>query len=107
MSLARKEKERVSAATLAYPPGKEKWHYCMEEIPGSSFHKVVNSLGDDELDHIAIQLKSHLDEMQRVKSDVLGSVARVLTATTSFRTTSLLSMHLQVSRNSSITIVQC
>ncbi|KAJ8475353.1 hypothetical protein ONZ45_g15639 [Pleurotus djamor] len=46
----------------------------MEECPGQSLDKVIDTMTDDELDHIAIQLSAILQRMSQAHSSRLGTV---------------------------------
>ncbi|THH10255.1 hypothetical protein EW146_g8432 [Bondarzewia mesenterica] len=50
------------------------WYICMEEVPGASLDKVIDTLSEQQLDHIAGQLKSIIARIGSVKSKTLGSI---------------------------------
>lgn len=51
------------------------WYICMEEVPGVALDKVINTLTEEQLDHIAVQLKSYMARISSVKSKTLGSIS--------------------------------
>ncbi|KAF5345293.1 hypothetical protein D9758_008471 [Tetrapyrgos nigripes] len=51
------------------------WYLCMDEIPGTPLHKVIDTLSPQQLDHIASQLKAILSEMHAIKAPHVGSVS--------------------------------
>ncbi|THH31215.1 hypothetical protein EUX98_g2974 [Antrodiella citrinella] len=50
------------------------WYICMEKCPGVSLDKVIDNMTPYELNHVAEQLRTVLDKMQRPRSKKLGSV---------------------------------
>ncbi|RPD56365.1 kinase-like protein [Lentinus tigrinus ALCF2SS1-7] len=58
-----------------YPPVKNVWYFCMEEMPGVSLDTVVDQLSDDKLLSLASQLRGYLDLLARVPHQgTIGSV---------------------------------
>ena len=51
------------------------WYFCMEQVPGVSLDKVIDTMTVEELDHAAAQLKLLLLRMHTVQSKTLGSVS--------------------------------
>lgn len=50
------------------------WYICMEECQGQSLDKAIDTMTEDDLDHIAIQLSNILRRMSNVHSSRLGTV---------------------------------
>lgn len=59
---------------IHYPQHARVWYICMEEAPGISLDKTINSMSTLQLDEIASQLKDVLTQLQSVNSKSLGSV---------------------------------
>ena len=51
------------------------WYICMEQVPGVSLDKVIDTMTVEELDHVAAQLKLLLLCMRTIQSKTLGSVS--------------------------------
>ena len=59
---------------LSRPMTTGAWYFCVERAPGVSLEKVVDAMSEEQLQHVAAQLKSILRQMHTVKPKTLGSV---------------------------------
>ncbi|CAL1711840.1 unnamed protein product [Somion occarium] len=50
------------------------WYISMEEVPGVSLDKVVDTLPEEQLERIGLQLRGYVKRMQSVRGRALGSI---------------------------------